>query len=54
MHDLHSIYTKVFKGLKSVAKDCSVDGENQRFYPKPPDMSDLAGVSLEMAAECLL
>jgi len=53
MHDLKSIYTKVFKTLKSIAKDCFVFGGNHRIYPNPPLMSDLAIVSLVITAECL-
>lgn len=51
MHDLKSIYSKVFNTLKSIAKDCFVYGENHRFYPNPPLMSDLAVISLTIAAE---
>ena len=53
MHDLKTIYLKVFKTLKSVAKDYLVYGENHRFYPNPPRMSDLAIVSLVITAESL-
>lgn len=53
MHDLKTIYTKVFKTLKSIAKDCFVYGENHRFYPNQPQMSDLAIVSLVITAESL-
>jgi len=53
MHDLKSIYTKVFNTPKHVAKECFVYGENHRFYPNPPKMSDLAVVSLVLSAECL-
>lgn len=51
MHDLRAIYTKVYNTLKSVAK-CFVHGQNHRFYPNPPKMSDLQIVSLAIAAEC--
>ena len=53
MHDLKSIYEKVFKTLKSTAKDYFVYGENYRYYPNPPLMSDLAIVSLVITAESL-
>ena len=53
MHDLKTIYLKVFKTLKSVAKEYLVYGENHRFYPNPPRMSDLAIVSLVITAESL-
>lgn len=52
MHDLTTIYKKVFNTLQSVAKECFVDGENSRFYPNPPRMSDLQIVSLAITAEC--
>ncbi len=53
MHDLKSIYTKVFKTLAHVAKVYFVCGENHRFCPNVPKMSDLAIVSLVICAECL-
>jgi hypothetical protein len=52
MHDLRAIYNKVYNTLKSVAKECFVHGQNHRFYPNPPKMSDLQIVSLAIAAEC--
>jgi len=53
MHDLKTIYTKVFRTVKSVAKEYFVHGENHRFYPNPPRMSDLSIISLAITAECL-
>jgi len=53
MHDLKSIYTKVFNTLKKEANDCFPNGENHRFYSNPPKMSDLSVVSLVITAECL-
>jgi len=53
MHDLKTIYRKVFTTLKREAKDCFKQGENHRFYPNPPKMSDLSVVSLVITAECL-
>ena len=52
MHDLKTIYTKVHKVLKHVAKEYFVFDENHRFYPNPPLMSDLQIVSLAITAEC--
>lgn len=52
MHDLKAIYDKVFNTLKHVAKEYFVHGENHRFYPNPPLMSDLQIVSLAITAEC--
>lgn len=51
LYDLKSNYTKVFKTLKHVAKEYFVYGENHRFYPNPPKMSDLAVVSLVLSKE---
>ncbi len=53
MHDLYSIYTKVKDTLSSVAKEYFVYGENSRFYPHKPKMSDLSVVSLAITAESL-
>jgi len=53
MHDLYSIYIKVFKTVESLAKEYFVYGENHKFYPNPPRMSDLAIVSLVITAESL-
>lgn len=52
MHDLRTIYYKVYKTLKSTAKEIFVFGENHRHYPNPPLMSDLQIVCLAIAAEC--
>jgi len=52
MHDLKSIYRKVFRTLRQVAKEYFVYGENHRFYPNAPLMSDLQIISLAITAEC--
>lgn len=53
MHDLKAIYTKVRTSILATAKHCFVYGENHRFYPNPPKMSDLEVISLAITAECL-
>lgn len=53
MHDLKAIYTKVRTSILSTAKHCFAYGENHRFYPNPPKMSDLEVISLSITAECL-
>ena len=53
MHDLKSIYTKVFKTLKTLAKDYFDIHGNHRSYPNSPVMSDLEVISLTLAAESL-
>lgn len=53
MHDLYSIYTKVKTSLKAIAKDYFVFGENTRFYPNSPKLSDLSVISLSITAEAL-
>lgn len=53
MHDLKTICTKVFKTVKSAAKDYFVYGENHCYYPNPPRMHDLSIISLAITAECL-
>ena len=41
MHDLKSIYTKIRRTLKTVAKDCFDSDGNHRYYPNAPSLSDL-------------
>ena len=53
MHDLKSIYTKMRRTLKTVAKDCFDSDGNHRYYPNAPSMSDLEIISLTLAAESL-
>ena len=52
MHDLKAIYNKVKTCLKSTSKEYFVYGENTRFYPNPPKMTDLEVISLAITAEC--
>ncbi len=52
MHDLKAIYDKVKTCLKSLTKEYFVYGENSRFYPNAPKMSDLEVISLAITAEC--
>jgi hypothetical protein len=51
MHDLGSIYDKVFKLTKDATKDYLADSKNFKFYPNPPKMSDLQIVALAIASE---
>ena len=53
MHDLETIYKKVYKTLKEEVPECFPEGENHRKYPNPPKMSDLSIISLAITAECL-
>ena len=53
MHDLPTIYEKIKSTLKSVGKEYFVFGENTKFYPNRPKMSDLEIVSLALCAEAL-
>ena len=53
MHDLYSIYTKVRNQLREVLKQNLVNGQNLRYYPHPPKMSDLDILNLSIASECL-
>jgi hypothetical protein len=53
MHDLIAIYYKVRTCILRAAEDYFVHGENHRFYPNPPKMSDLDIISLSITAECL-
>lgn len=53
MHDLKSIYTKIRRTLKVVAKDCFDSAGNSRFYSHVPSMSDLDIICLTLTAESL-
>lgn len=53
MHDLYTNYAKIRKFVKSVLKQYLVDGQNVRFYPNSPKMSDVEIISLAITAECL-
>lgn len=53
MHDLYANYSKVRRQVKVVLKQNLVDGKNLRFYPNPPNMSDVEIISLSITAECL-
>ena len=53
MHDLYANYSKVRRQVKVALKQNLVDGENLRFYPNPPNMSDVEIISLSITAECL-
>jgi hypothetical protein len=52
MHDLKAIYDKVRDCILFTSKQYFVNGENTRFYPRQPKMSDLEVISLSIAAEC--
>lgn len=52
MHDLKAIYDKVKYCILITSKQYFVQGENTRFYPRKPKMSDLEVISLSIAAEC--
>jgi len=53
MHDLKTIYNKVFYSLKTEANEYfDLDG-NSRFYPNMPKLSDLQIVALSITAECV-
>lgn len=51
MHDLVPIYNKIKKTLKEVAKEYFTYGENSRFYPNPPKLTDLEIISLALCSE---
>lgn len=51
MHDLSSIYKKVKRIIKSVGKEYFVYGENSKFYPRKPKLSDIDIISLAITAE---
>ena len=53
MHDLKTIYNKVKRSLKIVAKDYFDCTGNTRFYPNRPKMSDLEIVALAITSECV-
>jgi hypothetical protein len=53
MHDLKAIYNKVREYVQFYANEYFVYGENTRFYPKPPKMTDLEIIALSITAECL-
>jgi hypothetical protein len=52
MHDLKAIYDKVKECILNTSKQYFVYGENSRFYPRLPKMSDLEVICLSIAAEC--
>ena len=51
MHDLSSIYKKVKRIIKSIGKEYFVYGENAKFYPIQPKLSDIDIISLALTAE---
>lgn len=51
MHDLSSIYKKVKRIIKSAGKEYFVHGDNSRFYPNQPVLSDVEVISLAITAE---
>lgn len=53
MHDLSSIYKKVKRIVKQQGKEYFVFGENTRWYPNPPKLSDVEVISLAITAESL-
>jgi len=53
MHDLYSIYRKVRSQLEIHLEQYLVWGENVKFYPNQPKMSDLEIISLAITSECL-
>lgn len=53
MHDLDTIYKKVKRILRTTAKEYFEYGENSKFYPNPPKLSDLEIISLAITAEAL-
>jgi hypothetical protein len=52
MHDLKAIYDKVRDCILFTSKQYFVNGENTRFYPRKPKMSDLEVICLSITAEC--
>lgn len=52
MHDLNAIYDKVRDCILFTSKQYFVNGENTRFYPRKPKMSDLEVICLSITAEC--
>ncbi len=53
MHDLETIYKKVERTLKLVAKDYFDPRGNTRFYPNQPKLSDFEIIALAITSECL-
>lgn len=53
MHDLATIYGKVRNTIQSRVENFFDGAGNTRTYPNPPKMSDLDGISLAIAAECI-
>ena len=53
MHDLSTIYKKIKGVIKSQGKEYFVYGENTRFYPNPPKLSDLEIICISLSAEAL-
>jgi hypothetical protein len=41
MHDLNRIYQKVYTTLQGSLEQYFVEGENLRYYPNQPKMTDL-------------
>lgn len=51
MHDLSSIYKKVKQIIKQQGKEYFVYGDNSKFYPNKPILSDVEIISLAITAE---
>jgi len=53
MHDLRTIYEKIKSVIRTIGKEYFVYGENTRFYPNSPKLSDLEIISLSLSAEAV-